>query len=144
MATVTRSVSISAPPEKILGILFDVERHPGWQKEVDKVEVLERDESGRPRRTRTTVQAMGQQATYVVEYDHSPPSGFEYHLVEGDVMMRNDFAFSVEPGEGGASEAVLSQAIDIKWPLPKFMIEKLAAKGVQDMLDSLKARAEGG
>jgi len=143
MATVTHSVSISAPPEKILGILLDVERHPSWQKEVDEVEVLERDEQGRPKRTRTVVRAVGQAAAYVVEYDHSSATGFEYHLVQGDVMTANDFVFSVEPGDGGVSRATLSQAIDIKWPLPGFMIEKLTAKGVRDMLDSLKVKAEG-
>jgi hypothetical protein len=142
MSVITKSVSISASQEKVLGILLDVEGHPSWQKEVQKVEALERDEQGRPRLTRTYVSAMGQRATYTVSYTYPGEGQFEYHLVAGDVMTKNDFSCTVVSLDPGSSEVTVSQGIDISWPLPGFMIDQLALKGVKDMLKNLKAIAE--
>lgn len=144
MSTVTRSVTISAAPEKITAILLDVEDHPNWLKEVETIEVLERTSDGLPLRTRIHVLAMGQRAGYTVEYTHHDAGRFEYHLVEGDVMKKFDFDVSVVPERDGASTVTVNQALDIKWPLPGFMIDQLALKGVKDMLTSLKTKAEQG
>ncbi|SHN15903.1 SRPBCC family protein [Cryptosporangium aurantiacum] len=142
MSSVTRSVSIEASPEVILDLLLKVEDHPSWQKEVEKIEILQADPQGRPVRTRTYVSAMGQKATYVVGYNYPRDGQFEYHLVEGDVMTKNDFICTVTAATGAACQVTVTQDLDIKWPLPGFMIDQIALKGVKDMLKSLAARAE--
>ena len=142
MTVITKSVSVAAVPEKILGIMLDVTDHPTWQKEVDQVEIIERDAQGRPMRTRTDVSAMGQKASYTVLYAYPAPDRFEYHLVEGDVMTKNDFTCAIVLGEDGESLVTVSQDLAIKWPLPGFIIQQLTLKGVKDMLAALKAEAE--
>lgn len=142
MTVVHRATTIAAPPADVVQIMLDVKSHASWQKEVQGIDVLEADDQGRPLRTEVRVSAMGQTATYQVAYTHHGDASFEYHLVEGDVMTQNDFTFVATPSEAGAKVEV-SQEIDIKWPLPGFMKDQLALKGVKDMLKALTQRAEG-
>ncbi len=141
VTVVKKTAEIPAAPEKIITIMLDVADHPTWQKEVQKIEVLEFDDQGRPLLTRVHVSAMGQVASYTMRYTYLDENRFESHLVEGDVMTRNDFTFAATAAEGGGSHVELSQEIDLRWPLPGFMIDQLAMKGVKDMLKALTAKA---
>jgi hypothetical protein len=141
VTVVERITHIAAPPADVLGIMLDVTEHPSWQKEVQSVEVLAADDRGRPLSTRVTVAAMGQTATYSVAYTYGGGDSFAYHLIEGAVMTKNDFTFRAT-ADGDGSRVEVSQEIDIKWPLPGFMKDQLALKGVKDMLKALTAKAE--
>lgn len=46
--TETREVVIEATPEEIMAVLFDLESLTEWSPAHQKVEVLERDDQGRP------------------------------------------------------------------------------------------------
>jgi ribosome-associated toxin RatA of RatAB toxin-antitoxin module len=144
MGEITKSVTVAAPSDRILEILLAVEDHPSWQKEVSDVEVLERDERGRPAKTKVHISAMGQTGWYVVQYSYPDSNRFEYKLVDGDMMTKNDAAYEVKPREDGASEVEISMAMDLKWSLPQFMIDQVTLKGVKDMLKNLKGKAEQG
>lgn len=138
MAVVTKSEEVDATPEQIMQIMLDVTDHPTWQKEIDKIEILEADDQGRPLKTKVSISAMGQTATSVVDYRYSSPTSFEYHMPEpGDVMTQNDFTFSVEPADGGKALVHLSQVLAVKWPLPEFIVDQLTLKGVKDMFKNL-------
>jgi hypothetical protein len=47
-STVSKSAFVSAPVEKIMQVILDVEAYPSWQKEMEKVVVLSQDSRGRP------------------------------------------------------------------------------------------------
>jgi hypothetical protein len=142
MGVISKSAVVSAPSEKILGILLDVESHPSWQKEVQKVEVLESDDQGRPKQTRVSISAMGQNGSYSVRYDYPEPGKFEYRLVEGDMMTKNNASFTLVSCDGGNTEVFIAMDMNVKWALPEFMIDQLTLKGVKDMLKGLKSKAE--
>ncbi len=139
---ITKSISVAAAPEKVMCIMLDVTDYPTWQKEVNLVEIIERDAQDRPLQTRTHVSAMGLKTSYVVRYAYPAPDRFEYHLVQGDVMRKNDFTFAVVADTAGESQVTVTQDIATKLPLPGFMIQQGAVKGVKDMLAGLKAKAE--
>lgn len=141
MTKVQRSAAIAAPPDVLVEIMLNVGDHHTWQREVERIDILESDELGRPLLTKVSVSAMGQKASYTVKYTYTSPTSFGYHLVEGDVMTSNDFTFAAEPDGPGSSVVTVSQALSVSWPLPGFMVDQLTLKGVKDMLKALPAKA---
>ena len=57
--TETREIVIEATPQEILDVLYDMETLPDWSSAHQKVEILTRDEEGRPRRARQVVKIVG-------------------------------------------------------------------------------------
>jgi ribosome-associated toxin RatA of RatAB toxin-antitoxin module len=144
VAVVKKSAQIAAAPEKVLAIMLDVTEHPKWQKEVESIDILEADDQGRPLRTKVNISAMGQNASYSLQYQYPTGTSFAYQLAEGEettVTTLNNFTFAANPSADGTSIDV-TQEIDLKWPLPGFMIDQLALKGVKDMIKNLTAQAE--
>ena len=90
-------------------IMLNVTDYPTWQKEVNLVEIIERDAQDRPLQTRTHVSAMRLKTSYVVRYAYPAPGRFEYHLVRGDLMTKNDFTFTVVADAAGESQVTVTQ-----------------------------------
>jgi hypothetical protein len=141
MTAVRDAIRVAASPGTVLAILLDVDGYPNWQSEVDHVEILDRDELGRPLLTRIWIKALGKVGNYTVVYDYPSPDEMTYHLVEGDMMSRHDATFQVRSVDGG-TELVAELDLALKWPLPAMLVGVLARKGVQDMLTSVKGLAE--
>ena len=57
--TETREVVIDARPDEIMDVLVDLESLTEWSSAHQKVEVLERDEHGRPSTSRQVVKVVG-------------------------------------------------------------------------------------
>jgi hypothetical protein len=129
------STFIGATPDSVLAIRLDVSGHPGWQSEVDDVDILDVDVSGRPLRTKVWINTLGRLGNYTVAYDYPSPTEVRYHLVEGDMMSRHDARFRVMRKSG---ETELSVELDhaLKWPLPGMLVGVLARKGVGDTLSA--------
>ncbi|NUR85834.1 MAG: hypothetical protein HOY71_17285 [Nonomuraea sp.] len=143
MAPVTGTASVRATPERLLDLLLDVASYPSWQGGYERVEVRESDERGRPVLVESHVKAMGQRASHTVRYEYPEPGRFAYHLHESGVVTTYDFHCSVTADGDGTSQVSVSQEIELKWPMPKRMLEKMARKGIDGMLAALKERAEG-
>ncbi len=139
---ITKSISVAAAPEKVMRIMLNVTDYPTWQKEVNLVEIIERDAQDRPLQTKTHVSAMRLRTSYIVRYAYPAPGRFEYHLVRGDLMTKNDFTFMVVADAAGQSQVTVTQDTATKLPMPGFIIQQSALKGVTDMLAALKAKAE--
>ncbi|MCW2784714.1 MAG: cyclase [Marmoricola sp.] len=144
MAVVKKSAEIAAVPAKVLAIMLDVTEHPKWQKEVDSIDILEADAQGRPLKTKVNISAMGQNASYSLQYEYPTETSFASQLLDGadtTVTTLNNFTFAATATATGTTIEV-TQEIDLKWPLPGFMIDQLALKGVKDMIKNLTAQAE--
>lgn len=142
MTVVRGSIRIGAKPEAVRAILLDVNGYPNWQSEVDHVDILDADESGRPLRTKVWIKALGRLGNYTVAYDYSSPVEIAYHLVEGDMMSRHDASFQVA-SKNGETELAVELDLALKWPLPAMVVGALARKGLGDMLSAVKRLAEG-
>lgn len=142
MSSISKSIDVSAPADKILGIVLNVETYPDWQREVVKVEVLEKDDQGRPSKVTMHVKAMGKNGFYTVQYRYPSDSVAEYRLTEGDMMTKHDASFSVVDKGDGQSELTVAMDLALVWNLPETMINQLILKGVKDMLKGIKSQAE--
>jgi ribosome-associated toxin RatA of RatAB toxin-antitoxin module len=142
LSVISRSITISAPPSTILAILLDVESYPAWQATVDRVEVMERDPQGRPVVCRMNAVAGDLVANWTMQYDYTELFRFEYFMLEGDAMKRNDGSYAIAERPDGTSEVSATLGFDLDWPLPAAEIEQLISTAVNDLFEAIKARAE--
>ena len=54
-----REVVIEATPDELMDVLNDLESLPKWSSAHQKVEILERDDQGRPSKSRQVVNIVG-------------------------------------------------------------------------------------
>jgi hypothetical protein len=141
VATVSATITIDSSPDVVFGIMLDIADYPSWQGGVDRIEILDTDPEGRPGRTRWHVRAMGQRATHSVQYTYPADGCLEYHLVDSEVLTKYDFGCRVV-GAGNGSEVTISQELAVKWPMPQAILDKNAKKGINKLLEKLKAKAE--
>lgn len=142
MSAISQSAAVSAPADKILDIILDVEAYPTWQKDTQKAVVLEKDDQGRPARAMISVTVMGQEVSYTVAYDYPDEHTAMYRLIEGDMMTKNDARFSAVPTDDGGSELTVEMDLAVKLALPAFMVNQFILKGVKDMIQGIRAKAE--
>jgi ribosome-associated toxin RatA of RatAB toxin-antitoxin module len=142
MSAITKSITISASADTVLAVLLDVEDYPNWQRDIEKVEVLERDPQSRPKVAVLSIATEGQTATSTMSYEYLERYRFEYFLLESDVMTRSDGSYAIAPAGDGKVEVTVTLGLDVKWPLTQSEIDALVDRAVDTMLDLLKLRAE--
>src|SRR5919107_296380 len=66
--TESREVTIEATPDEIMDVLYDLESLTEWSSAHQSVEILERDDQGRPKRSRQVVKIVGVSDEQVLDY----------------------------------------------------------------------------
>lgn len=133
-----REVVIDASPDEILAVLWDVEKLTDWSSAHQEVEVLERDDDGRPTRTRQVVKIVGVTDEQVL--DHTTyDDGIGWTLVSSKQQRAQEARYTLTP-EGDATRVRFDLTVDLSAPLPGFLIRK-GAKGLLDTAtDGLRKR----
>jgi uncharacterized membrane protein len=114
--TDSREVVIEATPDEIMDVLFDLESLPEWSSAHRKVEVLERDDQGRPSKTRQAVKVVGISDEQVLAY-----------TIHDDAQQAR---YTLTP-EGDSTRVRFELMVDPIVPVPGFLIKK-GAKGLMD------------
>lgn len=125
----TREVVIEATPDEILDVLYDLEKLPEWFPMTKTVEILERDDEGRPRRARQVVKVVGvtdeQELAYSDEDD-----GVSWTLVSAKGQRAQEGRYRLTP-QGDSTKVHFTLMIDLTIPVPGFLI-KQGTKGIMD------------
>lgn len=138
----TEQAVIRAPVERCAEIVSDVERYPEWVPDVEEVDVLERDERGRPTRVAFKAGAFGRSTSYTLVYDHSAaPGRISWHQVQGDVTRQLDGTYHFDPVEEG-TQVTYHLLVDLQVPVPGFLKRRAEGRIITSALQELKARAE--
>lgn len=138
---VSDSVTIDASPERILGVITDLDAYPEWAEGVQEAEVLETDEEGRPTRGRFEVDARVVEVSYTLAYTYEDAERVTWELVEGDTLNQLDGSYVLRP-KGDATEVTYSLEVDVDIPLPGFMKKRAAKQILESGLKGLKRRSE--
>jgi hypothetical protein len=127
--TETREVVIEATFDEIMAVLLDLESLTEWSSAHQKVEVLERDDEGRPRRSRQVVKIMGVSDDQIL--DHSlHDDGVSWTLVSSTQQRAQEARYALTP-QGDSTLVRFDLTVDLLAPLPGFLIKK-GAKGLLD------------
>ena len=127
--TETREILIEATPDEIMDVLFDLESLTRWSSAHQKVEVLERDEAGHPRRSRQVVKIVGISDEQVLDYTVHD-DGVSWTLVSSKQQRAQDARYTLIP-EGDATRVRFELTVDPLVPFPGFVIKR-GAKGLMD------------
>jgi ribosome-associated toxin RatA of RatAB toxin-antitoxin module len=145
--TESREIVIEATPEEIFDVLFDLESLPDWSSVHRKVEVLERDEQGHPRKSRQVVKLVGvsdeQELAYTVHDD-----GVGWTLVSAKQQRAQEGRYTLTP-EGDATRVHFELTVDLVAPVPGFLVKRgakslmdTATKGLRKRVLEVKGRGE--
>ncbi|OBA38019.1 cyclase [Rhodococcus sp. 852002-51564_SCH6189132-a] len=121
-ATVSDRFDIDATPEQVMRALKDVERIPEWSSAHQSVEVLTRDDDGRPLRIRMTLSLLGFSDTQTIEHSWTE-SSTSWTLVESSMQRSQDGEYALEPTERGTRVHV-TMSLEPKVPVPGFVLKR--------------------
>ncbi len=127
--TETAEVVIEATPGEIMDVLTDLESLTEWSSTHQKVEVLARDEQGRPSRSRQVVKIVGISDEQVLAYTMHD-DGVSWTLETAKQQRGQEARYTLTP-EGDATRVHFELTVDPLVPLPDFLIRR-GAKGLMD------------
>ena len=145
--TESRQVLIEATPDEIMSVLFDLESLTEWSPAHQKVEVLERDDHGRPSKSRQMVKIVGITDEQVLDYSVHE-DGVSWTLVSSKQQRAQDARYRLTP-DGDSTRVNFELTVDPIVPVPGFLIKRgakglmeTATKGLRDRVLKVAKRAE--
>ncbi|OBB11959.1 cyclase [Mycobacteriaceae bacterium 1482268.1] len=127
--TESRDITIEATPGEIMAVLVDLESLPEWSSTHQKVEVLERDDEGRPAKSRQVVKVVGISDEQVVDYTIHD-DGVSWTLVSAKQQRAQEGRYTLTPA-GDSTKVRFELTVDPTVPLPGFLIRR-GAKGLME------------
>jgi uncharacterized membrane protein len=137
-----RTSEAAAPPEAVFAVATDLESYPEWADGVTRVEVLERDESGLPRRARFEVDGFIRQISYELEYQYEPPHRITWTAIPGDDIRDMEGSYEFTAKADGMTEIVYALRVDPAFTVPGFLRRQAERQIVQAAIRNLRRRAE--
>ena len=129
---------ITATPREILGVMMDVEALPEWSGAHQSAVVLERDDDGRPLRSRSTMRNVGITDEQELEYWY-PANGFGWRLVSSRHLKRQDAVYTLT-ADGEQTRIALQLNIEPAVPIPGFIMRLVVQAVIQTATDGLTKR----
>jgi Polyketide cyclase / dehydrase and lipid transport len=125
----SREIVIEATPDEIMDVLFDLESLPEWSSAHQKVEVLERDDQGRPSRSRQVVKIVGISDEQVLAYSVHD-DGVSWTLVSAKQQRAQDARYTLLP-DGDSTRLRFELSVALTVPLPAFLVKR-GTKGLME------------
>lgn len=140
--TAQEKVTIQAPITNVIDVIANVEAYPEWVSDMTEVEVIERDEQGRPATVRYGAALAGRTVSYTLEYDWTEaPAKISWNQTEGNLTSKLDGSYQlVETGDG--TEVAYQLEIDLRAPIPSFVKRRAEGKIIRSALIDLRERVE--
>lgn len=136
--TESRETVIDATPEEILDVLFDLESLTEWSSAHQQVEILERDDDGRPKRSRQVVKIVGVSDEQVLDYSVHD-DGVSWTLVSSKQQKAQEGRYTLTP-DGERTRVRFELTVDPVVPLPGFLVKKGAKSLMETATDGLRDR----
>ncbi|MGE2716407.1 SRPBCC family protein [Mycolicibacterium litorale] len=136
--TESREVVIEATPDDILDVLYDLESLTEWSSAHQKVEILERDDEGRPKRSKQVVKIVGVSDEQVLDYTVHD-DGVSWTLVSSKQQRAQDGRYTLTP-DGDGTRVRFELTVDPTVPLPGFLVKKGAKGLMETATDGLRKR----
>lgn len=139
--TATSTITIAAPPERVLAVIADVACYPEWTGQIKSAQVVEADEQGRPREARFVMDAGALKDEYALAYVWGDLR-VDWQLVGKSTVQRSQVgAYALTPQDGGTL-VTYELAVDLSMPMLG-MFKRKAEKLIMDSaLKALKKRVE--
>jgi uncharacterized membrane protein len=135
------SITISAPAEKVLGVIADIPSYPEWTGQIKSAEVVETDAGGKPKSAKFVMDAGVLKDEYTLAYDWRE-DGVDWHLVGKSAVQKSQVGSYTLADKGSTTEVTYKLTVDIAMPMLG-MFKRKAEKMIMDSaLKELKKRVE--
>jgi uncharacterized membrane protein len=135
------SITISAPAEKVLGVIADIPSYPQWTGQIKSASVVEEGPEGRPKSAKFVMDAGVLKDEYTLAYDWRD-DGVDWHLVGKSTVQKSQVGSYTLADKGSSTEVTYKLAVDIAMPMLG-MFKRKAEKMIMDTaLKELKKRVE--
>jgi ribosome-associated toxin RatA of RatAB toxin-antitoxin module len=138
----TSTIHIEATPAELMAIVADLEAYPDWLEDVKEVEILEHGSDGMPAASRMTVDVSIRVVSYELDYEYDGDNRMAWVSRPGGDVRHIEGSYAFEPDEDGGTIATYTLAVDPGFPVPGFLLKRVAKHVTAQALDGLKARAE--
>jgi uncharacterized protein YndB with AHSA1/START domain len=136
------SITIAAPPERVMEVIADFAAYPEWAAQVKSVEVLHSDGAGRAEQVRFTMDAGPIKDAYTLDYTWAPDGrSVSWTLVKGHIQRAQNGSY-VLVGSGGQTTVTYSLAVDLNIPMIGMLRRKAEKVIIDTALKGLKRRVE--
>ena len=136
--TESRDVVIEATPDTIMDVLFDLESLTEWSPFHKKVEILERDEQGRPTKSRQAVRIVGVSDEQVLDYSVHD-DGVGWTLVSAKQQRAQQGRYTLTP-QGDSTRVHFELTVEPSVPIPGFLLRRGAKGLMETATDGLRKR----
>ncbi|HEV7852214.1 MAG TPA: SRPBCC family protein [Mycobacterium sp.] len=136
--TEARDVTIEATPDEIMDVLVDLESLTEWSSTHQKVEVLERDDQGRPAKSRQVVKIVGVSDEQVLDYTVHD-DGVSWTLVSSKQQRAQRGRYTLT-SKGDSTDVHFELTVDPLVPLPGFLVKRGAKGLMETATDGLRKR----
>jgi uncharacterized membrane protein len=142
-----RSVEIAAPIDAVYAIAADIERAPEWQGSMQDIDVLERDERGRPLRVETSNDAKVKTIKTTLRFSYDEPTRVDWVQEKGELKSLHGW-WTLEDLADGRTRATYGLEAD-PGRILGLLVRGPVEGQVRDFLlsgasEGLRRRAEGG
>jgi len=125
-------VGIEAPPAVCFALAADLEQWTEWARDLERVDVLERADGGRPARARMVADLFGKEFDATVAFHHQSPDELRFTLVEARKLAALDGSFRFEPESAGTRMSYRLRMVLVK---PKAArIERMVSRKIDTAL----------
>jgi hypothetical protein len=108
----TSEADVDAPVDRCWAVVQDVGRWPDWQQGIVSVEVVERDDDGRPLVCDTVLDAKIKKIRARVRISYDPPGRLEFTRVQSDDFDEMRGSWELRETGAGRTHAVYTLAVD--------------------------------
>ena len=140
----TQSITIGAPPDRVVAVICDFPRYPEWTEAMRAAEVLEEYEDGYASQVRFTLDAGVMADEYVLAYEYAEDiSRIEWHLVAPSKMQRSQRgSYDLAGNPDGTTTVTYTLEVELSVAMLG-MFRRKAEKMIMDAaLKQLKRRVE--
>ncbi len=144
MAQEVQKIEIQASNKKCYDVICDFLNYPKWQKNVEKVNVLD-SENNRPTVVEYQINAIMKTVTYTLQYNYTEKNTkekkIEWTYIGGDVKNIEGYYIFEEIAEN-KTLATYSLALELGFSVPQFLLNRMKTASMKETLEALKNRAE--
>ena len=136
------SITIAAPPERVMAVIADFAAYPEWADQINAVEVLAPGSAGRAERVRFTMDAGAIKDSYTLDYTWAPDGrSVSWTLVKGQIQKAQDGSYRLA-GRADLTTVTYSLAVDLNIPMIGMLRRKAEKVIIDTALKGLKRRVE--
>jgi hypothetical protein len=135
----SREVLIEATPAEILAVALDLESLPEWSSAHLTSTVLERDDQGRPLRSRATVKTAVITDEVEIALTHHD-DGYSWRLVSAQHQRSQDARYTLTPEGPERTRVRFEITVDPVVPVPGFILRRATAGMLDTATEGLRRR----